>query len=82
MSTDFSQPASQQFGIGNAWVHAMTPRARPSWVSFSKERVCGRGAPCTRTSPQDADRMYSVGPPYLAHVDDWRRLADQVGGGG
>ena len=55
----------------------MTPKARPSWVHFSRAKVCGEGAPCTRTSPQLAETSYSVGPPYIAHIDDWREIADQ-----
>ena len=71
------QAAAQQFGIGGAWANAMTPKARPSWVHFSRAKVCGEGAPCTRTSPQLAETSYSVGPPYIAHIDDWREIADQ-----
>ena len=55
----------------------MTAKARPSWVHFSRAKVCGEGAPCTRTSPQLAETSYSVGPPYIAHIEDWREIADQ-----
>ena len=71
------QPAGQHFGIGGVWARAMTPEARPSWKTFSKAAVCGADAPCTRTAPADADCHYSIGPVYLAHVDDWHDIAEQ-----
>lgn len=72
------QPAGQHFGIGGQWSRAMSKSARPgsAWASFSKEHVCGVGAPCTHTSNHDADHLYAAGPVYLAHVDDWRRVAE------
>ena len=33
------------------------------------------GAPCTQTTPREADTEYAVGPVYLAHVQDWRRVS-------
>lgn len=70
-------PAGQHFGIGGVWARAMTPAARPSWVKFSKAKVCGEGSPCTSTSVHDADTKYAAGPVYLAHIDDWRAVAEQ-----
>ena len=40
-------------------------------------QVCGKGAPCTRTTAKEAAEAFSVGPVYLAHVDDWREIAGQ-----
>ena len=72
-------PAGQHFGIGGQWAKAMTQAARPgsAWAVFSKAAVCGPGAPCTTTTQADADSKYAAGPVYLAHIDDWRRIADQ-----
>jgi hypothetical protein len=72
------QPAGQHFGIGGQWSRAMSSSARPgsAWASFSKAHVCGAGAPCTQTSNRDADHQYAAGPVYLAHVSDWRRIAE------
>ena len=48
------RPAGQHFGIGGVWARAGTPAARPSWVSFSKAKVCGERGPCVTTSAKDA----------------------------
>ena len=66
--------AGQHFGVGGAWQLA-GPGARPSWAKFSKARVCGADAPCTRTTKKEADQHFAVGPVYVAHVDDWKRIA-------
>ena len=71
------RPAGQHFGIGGVWARAGTPAARPSWVSFSKAKVCGERGPCVTTSAKDADDKYGVGPVYAAHVDDWRVIASR-----
>jgi len=55
----------------------MSPAARGAWSTFSKASVCGEGAPCTVTSVKDAEEKYAAGPVYLAHVADWRLVADQ-----
>eukprot|EP00550_Attheya_septentrionalis_P012611 CAMPEP_0198305828 /NCGR_PEP_ID=MMETSP1449-20131203/58107_1 /TAXON_ID=420275 /ORGANISM="Attheya septentrionalis, Strain CCMP2084" /LENGTH=491 /DNA_ID=CAMNT_0044008369 /DNA_START=144 /DNA_END=1619 /DNA_ORIENTATION=+ len=68
-------PAGQHFGIGGDWATAGSPRARPVWKNFSKSNVCGVNGPCVTTSYEDARNKYAVGPVYLAHVDDWRRIA-------
>ena len=68
-------PAGQHFGVGGTWARAETDKAKPNWVNFSKAFVCGDKSPCTTTTAADADYKYAVGPVYLAHVDDWRRIA-------
>ena len=37
----------------------------------------GSCQPCTTTSRPDADAHYSVGPVYLAALEDWRLIADR-----
>jgi hypothetical protein len=71
------RPAGQHFGLGGTWAYApANPSRYPKWRNFSKALVCGEGSPCTRTSDTDAKKMYAVGPVYLAHIDDWRSIAD------
>ena len=49
------------------------------WTTkFNKAYICGGAdAPCTRTTATEANRYLSVGPPYIAHVDDLRGIAAQ-----
>ena len=72
---DRRAPAGQHFGIGGAWARAGTPRAGKAFARFDKAAVCGAGGPCAVTSVADADAHFSVGPVYVAHVDDWREIA-------
>lgn len=60
---DRGVPFGQQYGLGT------------HWLRFDRVAVCGPDSPCTRTSQQEAYKYYPVGPPYMLHVDDWRRLA-------
>lgn len=69
------QPVAQKYGIGGAWANAGSPKARRAWRSFDRARVCGDGAPCTRTTAAEAEAHYSVGPPYLMHVTDADHIA-------
>lgn len=68
-------PAGQHFGVGGAWARAMTKKDG-AWQNFSASKVCGSpSSPCTKTSFDDADSHYAVGPVYLATVRDWHRIA-------
>ena len=69
------RPVAQEYGIGGAWGAAGTDRARPSWKTFDRARVCGADGACTRTDEQEANAHYSVGPPYLIHARDATALA-------
>ena len=33
------------------------------------------GSPCLTTDHKTANQYYPVGPPYIMHADDWRKLA-------
>ena len=71
------RPAGQHFGLGGTWAYAAAnPMRYPKWRNFSKAAVCGEGSPCTVTSDTDAKKKYAVGPVYLAHIEDWRDIAD------
>jgi hypothetical protein len=72
------RPAGQHFGIGGQWSRAWSPATRQgsAWSTFSKALVCGNNAPCTRTSNRDADHFYAAGPVYIAHLDDWKAVAE------
>ena len=71
------RPAGQHFGLGGTWAYAAAnPMRYPKWRNFSKAAVCGEGSPCTVTSNTDAKKRYAVGPVYVAHIEDWRNIAD------
>ena len=57
------QPVGQFYGLGDGW------------LKFDREKICGPGSPCANVTAADAWRYYSVGPPYVAHVDDLRAIA-------
>lgn len=57
------RPVAQQYGLGT------------HWRTFDRKKICGDNSPCLDTSDSDAYKYYPVGPPYLLHVDDWRRIA-------
>ena len=54
-------PVSQKYGIGAKWV---------PW------KLCTTGS-CIGISDREAWDHYSVGPPYMMHIDDWRAIADE-----
>ncbi|KAJ8598437.1 hypothetical protein CTAYLR_006851 [Chrysophaeum taylorii] len=56
-------PFGQQYGLGT------------HWRRFDRAAICGADSPCVATTEKDAYKFYPVGPPYVAHVDDWRRIA-------
>ncbi|KAK7241988.1 hypothetical protein SO694_00018233 [Aureococcus anophagefferens] len=60
---DEGHPVGQQYGLGT------------HWLTFDREKICGAGSPCLTTDSKDAYKYYPVGPPYVMHHADWRRLA-------
>ena len=58
------RPAGQFYGLGD------------KWRSFNRPYICGApDSPCVGVESGEAWRYYSVGPPYVAHVADWRLIA-------
>lgn len=57
-------PVGQQYLIGS------------SWVTFKRDLICGTGSPCTRVSHAEANERYSLGPPYLLHREDAKKVFD------
>lgn len=57
------RPVGQFYGLGDGW------------LKFDREKICGPQSPCANVTAADAWRYYSVGPPYVAHVDDLRAIA-------
>ncbi|CAM9622924.1 unnamed protein product [Phaeothamnion confervicola] len=55
-------PVGQRFGL-------------PSWTKFDLARICPADSPCRKLDAAEARRSYDLIPPYVAHVNDWRRLA-------
>ena len=56
-------PAGQQYGLGT------------HWLTFDRKKICGAGSPCLETSRRDAEKHYPIGPPYVLHHNDFRKLA-------
>ena len=54
-------PVSQKYGIGAKWV---------PWG------IC-KSAECKKVNAREAWNHYSVGPPYMMHVDDWRLITNE-----
>ncbi len=51
-------PVSQRYGIGNKWV---------MWKVCPEER---KG--CKEATAKVANDHYSIGPPYIMHIEDWK----------
>eukprot|EP01084_Bolivina_argentea_P023523 43883_1 len=54
-------PVSQKYGIGAKWIE---------W------NLCKTEA-CKSVNDRDAWNHYSVGPPYMMHIDDWRLIVNE-----
>ena len=57
------------YGLGAPWTN-------DNHKHFKRGAICGEGSPCLLPTPRFGERHYAVGPPYILHVDDWKRLAD------
>ena len=57
------RPVAQFYGLGD------------KWIQFNREYICGAGSPCIDVDSKDAWRHYTVGPPYVLHVEDWKKVA-------
>ena len=62
-------PAAQLYGLGAPWAGT---RSR----NFNREYICGKNSSCMKTTVKFGEEHYSVGPPYLVHVKDMKRLTD------
>lgn len=62
-------PAAQLYGLGAPWAGQ---RSR----NFNREYICGKNSSCMKTTVKFGEEHYSVGPPYLVHVNDMKRLTD------
>ena len=57
------------YGLGAPWTN-------DNHKHFKRGKICGEGSPCLLPTPRFGERHYAVGPPYILHKDDWKRLAD------
>ncbi|KAJ1444924.1 hypothetical protein M885DRAFT_551527 [Pelagophyceae sp. CCMP2097] len=58
------RPVAQQYGLGTYW------------LGFDRSKICTEpGSPCLSTTRADAAKYFPVGPPYILHFNDWRKLA-------
>jgi hypothetical protein len=63
-------PVGQQYGIGPKWVHWM--QDIPDFIT----KVDLTNSPAKDVSLDEANQYYSVGPPYILHKEDARKLVD------
>jgi len=42
---------------------------------MDRKKICGEGSPCLKVKLGEAEKYFPVGPPYLLHHNDFRRLA-------
>ena len=64
-------PVAQQYGLGAPW-------ARPFHRWFNRSSMCDgppASSPCMEVEESFGSEHYSVGPPYLVHIQDMRPLA-------
>lgn len=63
------QPVAQLYGLGAPWAAGKTK-------NFDRDSICPAGSPCLQTKVSYGERHFSVGPPYLVHIEDMKRLTD------
>lgn len=57
------RPVAQHYGIGS------------HWTKFKVGYIAGQDSPATKVNISHAYRHFSVGPPYIVHVRDMKRIA-------
>jgi hypothetical protein len=57
---------AQRYGLGPGWVQASM---------FDRVKICGAESWCTKVNDDEAWQWYSVGPPYLLHHTDFKKVA-------
>lgn len=57
------KPVAQMYGLGDGWVH-----------KFDRDSICGKDSPCSKVDSKTAWVHYSVGPPYIIHMQDMKGL--------
>jgi hypothetical protein len=70
MTPTEGHPVGQQYGIGPKWVTWM--QTIPDFI----EKVGLQDSPAKEVQRSDASQYYSVGPPYILHVKDAKKLVD------
>mmetsp|Transcript_16848 Transcript_16848/g.32924 ORF Transcript_16848/g.32924 Transcript_16848/m.32924 type:complete len:535 (-) Transcript_16848:350-1954(-) len=63
-AVSLGHPVGQQYLIGSGW------------VTFKRDLICGAGSPCTTVDHGTAIEHYSLGPPYLLHREDAKKVFD------
>eukprot|EP00912_Choanoflagellata_sp_UC4_P001009 UC4_evm1s622 len=65
--TDIVRPGTsvaQQYGLGNKWQKIL-----------DVAKITGNDSPANRVSETEANNHYSVGPPYIFHISDIKKIA-------
>eukprot|EP00953_Heterococcus_sp_UTEX-ZZ885_P012189 6993-Heterococcus_DN1.PRE.1 len=57
-------PLGQHYGLGGAWTQYAT----------LADIVGTNDTNALHVTPDDADKYYAVGPPYIAHTRDWQKI--------
>lgn len=66
---DEGRPVAQTYGLGAPWTN-------DNHRHFKRGKICGEGSPCLIPTMQYGEMHYSVGPPYVAHKQDFIRLSN------
>jgi len=62
------KPVGQLYGLGAPWT-------REIHAKFNKTIICGADSPCLKVSERSGQDHYAVGPPYMLHISDAKRIA-------
>lgn len=62
------KPVGQLYGLGAPWT-------REVHLKFNKTIICGPDSPCVKVSESFGQGHYAVGPPYMLHISDAKRIA-------
>eukprot|EP01083_Nonionella_stella_P081390 224163_1 len=61
-------PVSQKYGIGAKWV-------RGNWTGFCDDTERYGDTDCQSKDERYVWEYYSIGPPYMMHIDDWKLIS-------
>lgn len=57
------KPVGARYGLGG------------QWLEFNRTQICGADSLCTKATSADVSKYYTVGPPYILHIQDVENLA-------
>jgi hypothetical protein len=57
---------AQRYGLGSFWTNSNSP--------FDRASICGSDSYCAKATDAEAEAFYSVGPPYIVHRHDFKKI--------